>query len=247
VSFDGKTVLVTGAASGIGKAMVEQFRARGASVVGVDIDQSRLDIVSAELPDVSWLRADIATSAGAEQAIAAADGSLHVLCNNAGVLDRLAPVTEISEAEWDRVIAVNLTAPFLMTRRAIPIMLAQQFGVIVNTGSVASLRGGRGGAAYTASKTGLAGLTRNVGVSYGEYGIRCNLIASGGVATGLADGVTPSGTRSERGTEVLNRYDPRPPRAEPDAIANIAVFLASDEGARINAAMIPADGGWTAG
>jgi NAD(P)-dependent dehydrogenase (short-subunit alcohol dehydrogenase family) len=247
MTFSGKTVLITGAGSGIGRAMAELFLAQEARVIGVDVDAERIADTARELDGLVPVVTDIATSAGADEAVAAADGKLDVLCNNAGVLDRLALADEVTEAEWDRVIAVNLTAPFLLSRRALPIMIGLGGGAIVNTASMAGLRGGRSGTAYTASKFGLIGLTQNIASTFGKHGIRCNAICPGPVATGLATGVTPDAVKSERGAEMIAmRFaagDPIP-RAQPEEVAGVAVFLASDAAARINGVAVPVESGW---
>lgn len=112
-------------------------------------------------------------------------GGVDVLVNNAGIMDRMSAVAEVSDAEWERVIRVNLTAPFLLTRAVLPHMLAAGKGVVVNTASEAGLRGSAAGAAYTASKHGIVGLTKSLAVMYRGKGIRANAIAPGGTSTGI--------------------------------------------------------------
>jgi NAD(P)-dependent dehydrogenase (short-subunit alcohol dehydrogenase family) len=169
-----------------------------------------------------------------------AGGRIDVLCNNAGVMDRRLGAHEVDEDLWDRVLGVNLTGPYLMARRAIPIMLERKAGVIINTASVAGLRGGRAGAAYTASKFGLIGLTQSIAAFYGRDGIRCNAICPGSVATNIT---ADSGELSALGVRTFEAVGYRPPQAQPADIAAVALFLASAQSGYINGATIVVDGG----
>jgi NAD(P)-dependent dehydrogenase (short-subunit alcohol dehydrogenase family) len=241
-SDTGRTVIVTGAASGIGHAIARAFERQGDEVVAVDINNEGLEALGHELRLRAALAADVGTAAGAEAAIAAAGTRVDVLCNNAGIVDALAPIDETSEEDWDRVIRVNLKGPFLLCRLAVPRMLAQGGGVIVNTASIAGLRGGRGGPAYVASKFGVVGLTHNIAVSHGSRGIRCNAICPGSVATAIARG----SIRSEAAIAQLSRDRHRPAPFSPEHVASLAVFLAGDGAAHINGAAIPIDDGWIA-
>jgi NAD(P)-dependent dehydrogenase (short-subunit alcohol dehydrogenase family) len=240
--LDGKTVIVTGAASGIGREMVDLFLVEGASVVAADIDARRLEALEQAHPEVTCVAGDVSTPEGAESIISAAGDSLDVLCNNAGIIDALAPIDETSDRDWERVMAVNLRGPFLLSRRAIEVMLPRGGGSIVNTASVAGLRGGRAGAAYTASKFGVIGLTLNIAVTHGDRGIRCNAICPGSVATDIASSVE----MNEIGRRLTQRDREKPAAAHPREIAAVAVFLASDAASRINGTTIPVDSGWIA-
>src|ERR1700722_1308440 len=164
--FAGRTVLITGGGSGIGRAMVKLFSGRGASVIAVDLDPERCAAVEREFPNTRSVIADVATGEGVATVMDAVGEDLSVLCNNAGVLDRLALLDETSDALWDRVLAVNLSAPFRLSREAVKLMIENGGGVIVRPASPAAEGGGRAGVAYTASKAGLIGMTRNVAVSY---------------------------------------------------------------------------------
>src|SRR5436305_6782593 len=142
-------------------------------------------------------------------------GRLDILCNNAGMMDLMTPAADVPLALWDRVLAVNLTGPFLACRRAIPLMLEQGGGRIVNTASEAGLRGGTAGTPYTVSKHGVVGLTRSIAFHYGERGIRCNAVCPGGVETGIGVG---SGMPHEAGLArvmaVVQGSGGRPARPE---------------------------------
>jgi NAD(P)-dependent dehydrogenase (short-subunit alcohol dehydrogenase family) len=240
--LEGQTVLVTGAAAGIGRSMAELFSQEGARVVAVDLHEQRLAAVERDVPGTTGVVADITTADGLDAAMAATDGGPDVLCNNAGVIDRLLAVDEVSEQDWDQLMAVNLRAPFLLCRRAIPAMLERGGGCIVNTASVAGLRGGRSGAAYTASKWGLVGLTQNIAVTHGPRGIRCNAICPGGVITSIHENVE----LGEQAQRIRDRDREKPPRAHPEEIASVAVWLATPAAGRLNGTAIPVDAGFIA-
>src|SRR5215471_14437389 len=201
--FENQVALVTGAASGIGRALVRQLVTERAAVVAVDLVEEALQQVVSELQaqggKATVCVANIAVDDDVKRMLETATstyGRLDILCNNAGIMDLMTPAADVPLELWDRVLAVNLTGPFLACRRAIPIMLAQGGGSIVNTASEAGLRGGAAGTAYTVSKHGVVGLTRSIAFHYGERGIRCNAICPGGVATAIGIG---NGAPSEAG------------------------------------------------
>jgi NAD(P)-dependent dehydrogenase (short-subunit alcohol dehydrogenase family) len=182
--YDGKVVLITGGASGIGAATARRLFGEGAHVVVVDVDASGAERIAAETNGLA-VTADVARPADAERMIAAAVGRygrLDVLVNNAtsGTLGRL---TDLSVDEWERVVAVNLTAPFLATKFALPGMLGRGGGVIVNVSSAAAMLAEEGLAPYAAAKAGVLALTRNTAAEYGRHGVRCNAIVPGAVET----------------------------------------------------------------
>ncbi len=171
-------------------------------------------------------------------------GGVDVLVNNAGIMDRMSALGETDDAEWERVIRVNLTAPFLLTRAALPHMLAAGGGAIVFTASEAGLRGSAAGAAYTASKHGIIGLVKSLAVMYRKQGIRANAIAPGPTVTGIQ-----VDTRTEaHGPALIGQFIGgnigRIGTAEEQAAA--IVFLASDAAAFVNGAVLPVDDGWSA-
>jgi len=243
VALQDKSIIITGGGSGIGRAMVQQFHREGANVIAADINDAALTSLAAEIPDVVTVRGDISTPEDAQHIIDTAEGRIDILCNNAGVSDGTLLVDETSIADWQRCIAVNLTGAFLMSRLAIPIMIARGGGSIINTASVAGLRGGRGGAAYVAAKHGLIGLTKNIAATLGREGIRCNAICPGPVDTNIKT-LAP---RSARGTRTMLADPSRPAEpGSPAMFAYIAVMLARDEAGLVNGAAIPIDSGWTA-
>jgi NAD(P)-dependent dehydrogenase (short-subunit alcohol dehydrogenase family) len=163
--------------------------------------------------------------------------------NNAGIMDRMSAAADVSDAEWERVIRVNLTAPFLLTRAVLPHLLKAGKGAIVNTASEAGLRGSAAGAAYTASKHGVVGLTKNLAVMYRDQGIRTNAIAPGGTATGIAVDIDGEA----HGPQALGPYFGNVGRvSEPEEQAAAIVFLASDAASNINGVVLAVDNGWSA-
>ena len=170
-------------------------------------------------------------------------GGVDVLINNAGIMDDMSGPHEVSDALWDRVLRVNLTAPFLLMRAVIPHMLAKGKGAIVNTASEAGLRGSAAGTAYTVSKHGLVGLTRSAAVIYRTQGIRVNAVAPGGVATSLEVNMK----EDSMGLAAIGGYMSNVGRiAQPEELAAAIVFLASDGASNISGAIVPVDSSWSA-
>jgi NAD(P)-dependent dehydrogenase (short-subunit alcohol dehydrogenase family) len=248
--FDKKVVVVTGAGAGMGKAIASGFAAEGARIVAGDIDGARLDALVSELTaqgaQVIAVQGNVAIAADCNKLIDTAKsqlGRLDILVNNAGIMDRFLPVAELTDELWERVLGVNLTGQMYTCRRALPIMLEQGGGVIVNFSSGAGLGGGFAGAAYTASKHGVIGLTRSIASMYAKKGIRCVAICPGGVNTGMPLGGAPS----EFGyAQLASTLGTMPRMGEPVEVANVVLFAASDEASFVNGAIIPVDGGWTA-
>jgi NAD(P)-dependent dehydrogenase (short-subunit alcohol dehydrogenase family) len=238
--LEDRSVVVTGGASGIGRAMVEQFAARGARVLAVDVAQDGLRELRAALPEVVTLALDLTHPDAPDAVLEAAGGHVDALNNNAGITDGLTPIDEVDDDLWDRVLMLDLTVPFRLSRCVLPSMLERGRGVITNVSSVAGLRGGRSGPAYTSAKWGLIGLTQQIAAWHGPEGIRCNAICPG------ATGPTGMGNiaYNERGA-VLARKLPGQ-LGPPERIASVAVFLATDEAARINGVALPVDDGWVA-
>jgi NAD(P)-dependent dehydrogenase (short-subunit alcohol dehydrogenase family) len=244
------SVIVTGAGSGIGRATALRFAQEGAKVVVADLNGDAAKEVVAEIQAAGGtavaVTGDLSDPAVVDEVVTTAVdtfGGLDVLVNNAGIMDRMSAAAEVSDAEWERVIRVNLTAPFLLTRAALPHMLAKGKGAIVNTASEAALRGSAAGTAYTVSKHGVVGLTRSVAVMYRNAGIRANAIAPGGTKTGIVLDVDPAA----HGPKTLGAYMHNVGQpAEADEQAAVIVFLASDAAGNINGAIVPVDNGWAA-
>ena len=244
-----KVAIVTGGASGLGKAIVEAYLKEGANVVATDIDKVKLEILSKEnianerlqvvKSDVSIRNDNIRLI----ENISERYGKIDILVNNAGISDRLLPVAEISDEEWDRVIDINLSGPFSLCRWTIQKMLEQsEKGCIINIASAAGIGGGRAGAAYVASKFGLVGLTKNIAYMYGPEGIRCNAICPGYVETGI-DHTALTYNVSKFGAERIMKGTQSIRVGIPKEIADIAVFLASSYANLINGETILADAG----
>lgn len=244
--FDGRTAVITGAGSGMGAAMARRFHAEGASVVAADVDADGLRMTLADLGGGGRARSVVldVTDRDAVRALADDLDRVDILCNNAGILDDYTPAHETSWELWSRIIGVNLTGPYLMAHALLPLMLEQARGAIVNTASIAGVVAGGGGAAYTASKHGLIGFTRQLAFDYGSKGIRANAICPGAVATGMTVALrTPDGANDHVNAAI--EATPAGRWGEPDEVAAVAAFLASDEASFMHGVPVLVDGGWT--
>ncbi|GAA3616786.1 SDR family oxidoreductase [Secundilactobacillus similis] len=248
-----KVAIITGAGSGMGKSIAIAYANEGAKVVLADVNATTLDEVVTEITasghSATSVVADMSKSADIKALIETAVntyGQLDILVNNAGIMDNFKTVGNVTDDLWDKVIAINLTGPFQACREAINVMKDQKNGgIIINNASVGGLYGARGGAAYAASKHGLVGLTKNIAATYGTFGnIRCNAIAPGGVATNIGNTITDPDPLGGQAIAAAGSMDA--PMGQPEQIAAVAVFLASDESSFVNGDIIKADGGWTA-
>lgn len=242
--FDGKTVIVTGAGSGIGRATASRIAREGGRVIAVDVSAQRLEEFARELPAamIHTLVADITDDAGVTAIVEAAGEQVDGLANVAGIMDDMTPVDEMSLEVWDRVFSVNVDGTMKLMRAVIPGMRQRGAGAIVNVASEAALRGSAAGAAYTASKHAVAGLTKSSAFMYGPSGLRINAVAPGPVATNI--GATFA---SELGAQRIQRaMAVLPAVVHADALAASICFLLSDDGVNINGVILPSDGGWSA-
>lgn len=252
-SFSGKTVLVTGSGGGLGKEIAAAFLSAGAKLVLCDIDWDRLESTYKELrkdhPNqvLNASRADVTDQDSVEKLFQEMQqlNQLDILINNAGISDKFDPVGDLDKGTWDKVLAVNLTGPFLMSKLAIQQMERRGGGVILNIGSIAGSAGYRAGAAYTASKHGLLGLTKNTAAFYGKKGIRCNAIMPGGMRTNIGDAFA-KGINVEGQAIVRRTMANETPLCDPKKIATTVLFLCSDAASEWNGACVPVDNGWTA-
>lgn len=241
--FSGKTVIVTGAGSGIGRATASRIAREGGRVIAVDISQERLDEFASELPkqDIVTVVGDITNDKTIASIIKAAGDTIDGLANVAGIMDNMTPVHELGDDVWERVMAINVTGTMKLMRAALPAMLAQASGSIVNIASEAALRGSAAGAAYTASKHAVVGLTKSSAFMYATSGIRVNAVAPGGVITNIE-----ATFASELGSERVGlAMGPMPDAAEADMLAASITFLLSDDGVNLNGVILPSDGGWS--
>lgn len=244
----GKTAIVTGVASGIGKATALRLVAEGARVIGCDLAEPGLESVRGELAtlsgDIDLVKADVTQQADVDRVIAAAGNSIDILANVAGIMDHFLPLGELDDDTWDRVLGVNLVGVMRLTRAVLPIMQTAGRGAIVTVASEASLGAGAAGAAYTVSKHGVIGLVRHVAFFYGPSGIRSNAVLPGPVATGIGASSAPRSDwvmeRAQRKMATMG------PVAQPDQIATVISWLASDEASNVTGALVTSDGGWSA-
>ncbi|HEY2645053.1 MAG TPA: SDR family NAD(P)-dependent oxidoreductase [Galbitalea sp.] len=241
--FSGKTIIVTGAGSGIGRATASRVAREGGRVIAVDISKERLDEFVAEHKgsEIVPVSGDITDDAAVAAIVAAAGDRIDGLANIAGIMDDMTPVAEVTDAVWNRVFSINVYGTMKLMRAVVPSMLAQASGSIVNTASEAALRGSAAGAAYTASKHAVAGLTKSSAFMYGPSGIRVNAVAPGPTITNIqATFASKLGAdRVQVGMSVM------PDAAEADALAASITFLLSDDGVNVNGVILPSDGGWS--
>lgn len=246
-----KVAIVTGAASGMGKAIAIRYAKEGAKVVLSDINKEALDEVVGDINSSGGtalgVYANVAKNEDIEHLVditVKTYDTVDILVNNAGIMDNFLPVAELTDELWDRVMNINTTGPMRLIRRCLPIFLKKKQGIIINNSSIGGLQGSRAGAAYTSSKHALIGLTKNIGFQYSGLGIRCNAIAPGAVNTNIGTTMNnPDKFGMERAMSGAS-FNPR--SAEADEIAGVALFLASDDSSFVNGAVITADGGWTA-
>lgn len=251
--LEGKVAVVTGAGSGMGRATALLFAREGARVVGGDIDAARLDAVVTEATAAGGtmvgMAGDVSKLEDAEALVKRAldeFGSLDVLVNNAGVMDLMEGVANFKDETFARVFGVNVYGPFVTSRAAIRHMKERGRGAIVNVASVAGVTGAAAGAVYTASKHALVGLTRNTAFTYAPHGIRCNGLIVGGVETNIMAGADPARFDHEALAQYGKWHAANPRTLQPDEVANLSLFLASDAASGVNGALVSVDGGWTA-
>lgn len=240
--LEGKVAIVTGAASGMGAAMARRFSLEGARVVAADLDQQVNDVAKQAGVNCVPFHVDVSSSSQVQGMVAAACeqfGRLDIICNNAGIQGPLGLTGDYEEDEWDRVIAVNLKGVFLGMKHAIPEMLKNGGGSIVNTSSMASIVAFPTLPAYSASKGGVSVLTRLTAAEYASQGIRVNAIAPGAIDTGMTKKMPQEYLQGAIDGTLMGRI------GTPEEIANLALFLASDEASFITGTETLVDGGYT--
>lgn len=253
--LSGKVTIITGASSGIGRAIALRFASEGARLVLVDRTEEVREggepietVLHREGHDIAFLKADVATEEDVERVVDEATrrfGRLDVLVNNAAI-GVGKPLVETSLAEWNRVLAVNLTGPFLMARAAVRQMMTQEIrnearGRIVNISSQHGMIAAPEDIAYGTSKSGVVYMTRQIAADYARHGIICNAVAPGKILTGKTGRAV-----EERWLEYSRNRTPWPRFGRPDDVASAALFLASDEANFITGENLLVDGGWMA-
>ncbi|PZE55905.1 SDR family NAD(P)-dependent oxidoreductase [Curtobacterium sp. MCLR17_044] len=242
--FTGRTIIVTGAGSGIGRATATRIANEGGRVIATDVVAERLDALRTELEGfaVETVVGDVAASKTIDALIAAAGDRVDGLANVAGIMDAFLPPDEVDDATWERVFSVNVTGPMRLTRAVLPLMIAAGKGSVVNVASEAALKASAAGAAYTSSKHAIAGYTKSVAFFHGPQGIRANAVAPGAVATNIEAPMRSEYAARRVGPIMQTTI---PPVAQPEQLAAAITWLLSDDSANVNGAVLPSDGGWS--
>ena len=244
ISLKGKKAIVTGGAGGIGLAGVKCFRAAGVEVIIADINEEAGRQAAAET-GATFVRCDVSRSADVQAVVAAAEGKLDILYNNAGVYlnGKDGRITDIDEDIWEKVIAINLRSVFLFCKYALPLLM-KQGGAIINTASSAGVIGIPDCDAYTATKGAIVQLTKSMAAEYGRYNVRVNCIAPAAIMTPMMRQSNPVDSTFDE-ERFLKLRTPLRRYGLPEEIANVALFLASEEASYLNGAIVVADGGIT--
>jgi len=240
-----KVALVTGAGSGIGRAVAQLWAAQGAQVFVTDVDvaggEATVSGIRAEGGSAQFVRVDVSQESDVRHVIdtiAETRGQLDWACNNAGIVGHCSDTAAYPAEEFDRVMAINLRGVFLCLRHELPLMLARNQGAIVNICSETSLKAGIANCAYTASKHAVHGLTKSAALEVAKTGVRVNGVGPGSIRTGLVDRAPPE-LRAQ-----AERMQPSHRIGEPREIAEAVAWLCSDAASLINGHLLMADGGW---
>ncbi|MGJ4917282.1 SDR family NAD(P)-dependent oxidoreductase [Bradyrhizobium oligotrophicum] len=249
--LEGKSVIITGAGSGIGRAASLMFTREGARLIAVDRSEGVKETVELVKQQGGIAEAAMA-DAGSEADVSgfidravATYGKLDVIWANAGISGGLIPIAEQTVEHWQEILRINLIGPFLAVKYAMPHMVRQQRGAIVCTASVAGLKSGASGHPYAASKAGVISLVQTTAYSLSGTGVRINAVCPGLIETGMTKPIFDGA--KERGTEgKIGQLNPLKRAGQPHEIAAMALFLASDEASYVNGQAFPVDGGLTA-
>jgi NAD(P)-dependent dehydrogenase (short-subunit alcohol dehydrogenase family) len=249
--LQGKSVIITGAGSGIGRAAALLFTREGAKLIAVDRSDSVQETAELVRQDGRTAEAIVA-DAGSEDDVkafiaraVASHGRLDAIWANAGVSGGLVPLQDQTVEQWQEVLRINLIGPFLAVKHAMPHMIAQKSGAIVLTASVAGLKSGASGHPYAASKAGVISLVQTTAYSLSGTGVRINAVCPGLIETGMTKPIFDNA--KERGTDhKIGQLNPLKRAGQPHELAAMGLFLASDDASYVNGQAIPVDGGLTA-
>lgn len=242
----GKVVIVTGAASGIGRATAIRFAAEGASVFACDVNEAGLqetrDEISTAGGNCVIVLCDVTKQDDVDRLVAQVGPRIDVLANVAGIMDHFLPLGEVDDATWERVININLTGVMRLSRAVLPAMITQGAGAIVTVASKASLGAGAAGVSYTSSKHAVIGLVKSTAYFYGPKGIRSNAVLPGPVETNIGTTAAPHSdwAMARAGLSMATM----PAAAKPDQIASLISWLGCEEASNVNGAVVSSDGGW---
>jgi NAD(P)-dependent dehydrogenase (short-subunit alcohol dehydrogenase family) len=243
----GKVAIVTGAGSGIGRATALRLAQEGARVVGCDVSAQGLDetraIAEKDGLSTTLMVADVTKQADIDRLVAAAGPSVAILANVAGIMDHFVPLGDLTDDLWNRVLDVNLNGVMRLTRAVLPGMVLAGGGAVVTVASEAAIGAGAAGVAYTTSKHAVIGLVKSVAYFYGPKNIRSNAVLPGPVVTAIAASSSPTVPWAMERAMLSMATMPAP--AQPDQIAALISWLASDEASNVNGAQVTVDGGWS--
>jgi len=246
-----RVALITGGGSGIGRATAMTFAAEGATVVVADVDVTgggeTVNLIEGNGGQSIFIETDVSRAADVEKMVAACVdtfGRLDILFNNAGVAGLAVRAAEIDEADWDRVISINLKGVFLASRYAIPVMIEQGKGAIVNISSSSAITPSPYVSAYAAAKAGVVQLTKTMAIEYGNDNIRVNCICPGFIETAMTSPIIPEDAKTRK---AYSHLWPLGKVGSPEDIAQAALYLASDDASFVTGTVLIVDGGWMAG